>query len=1069
MATTVKEIADELGVPVTLVKNYLRENGFASGSRDFRGAETSLDRREVQALREAAARGELKRDRTKTEDLAPAEREPDPAVSSSDLERFTTVVASSTRLVPKGDAAHAVFLHVELIESLIDAATPDPIRRAFTRRAQELMAHGRATRTKGVRGTNAGWLRVPLGGNSGSHYYLWLLNHGERVAGQDTVELYATLPTGARLLRAVRHHDETRDRLAVGAPDDYVPIEARALLFPEARDGLSEPLVHPQQRAVDDRARVRLLLGQPGAGKTTSLQAATRTLTGRALYLTWNEHLAERAREWLRVYAPADLQVTVWTFRQLLANVDPSGAADLDHGIARGVRLLRERLDPLGRRLGPWWRDGRLRAEELFCELHAHLYGAALPVAFRDRAACGEPCLSDLDYLAARREAIGPAAEAALVAARRLEPADVSVLFPGPVAAFDRARRLQRAELELDRDLFAFEWVLVDEIQDLTLVEQWLVIDVTARAGASAQRKPGVIVAGDEAQTVRPTAFEWGPLSDLLMRRLGTAKEERAEHELIANLRSPHDIALVINQARRALYGTVDKRQRPRGRVEEGPADATVGRILQVAAEDEQALRTVLRMFAASQGDAALVYPGATVPEDVERLAREEGAIVWTSESVKGLEFRVVGVLDVPDEIERIERLASAADREPLSGELARSAIDRFLVALSRTTETLVLLARVWDARAMALANRILAVDPQELGAADAELEGNLGVVSRTDLGELLEVDAADARERIEALLLQSEQLGAQGRLDDAVRLARNAVGLLGKSGRPGAAGKELRERARRRLGQTLALSGIETRSRDELGRAAHEFRAAGRPGVALALRALATALFGDPAVLETHKALASTVQALGPVADAEAVLLDPIVRALRQRLEWLASDAPVPDTPKGREALIDSTALLAKQAPSDRAAFARAHDALVLRILRFLAPRPEHAREYRALRPHLTDGRDAQLLDAQHAEACSEFATAAITYEELGELADALRCYRQQPDLKSAARIAATAASGDAAILGWAAELEDVLARRPAGSLREPEADALRSRFEHHFRRDMPSRVSSSSKRRGR
>lgn len=1050
MATTVKEIADEIGESVTNVKNFLRDAGFGGGGRNFRGSETSLDRHEVQAVRDAAARGDLRRDRTSLHDVEKRPERPDPKVSADDLAGLPSVALDPARLTPRSRQAHRLFVHLDVLMWLEDPKTPVGLRRAFTRRAQELMAHGRATRTKGVRGTNAGWLRVPLGGNSGFQYYLWLLNRGEKVGRQETDVFYESFPEESRILRTVRHHDETKSRqtLQIDTFEEYVEVEAKSLLFADG-DGLADPLIAVQKRVVEDGTRVRCLLGQPGAGKTTSLQAATRTLRGHALYLTWSEHLAERAREWFQAYAPTDLDIVVWTFREFLAHVDPSRSARAPLPLADTIQRLRERLVPLGHQLGPWWSDGELRAEELYAELHAHVFGAALPVAFRGRRAAHEPRLREADYCKLRDGLGQKATRAVALALGKLTPEDKEELFPSPLASFDRARALESGEIALDPEIFAFDWVLVDEVQDLTLAEQWLLVDVAARSGGAKGVKPGVIVAGDEAQTVRPTSFEWGSLKDLLAVRLGTVTTERSEHELVANLRSPHDVAVVINRARRVLYSQVDKRRRPRGRVGESPADATVGRILQVELEDDDGCASVLRMFARAQGDAALVYPGALVPEKITNAARDEGVVVWTSETAKGLEFRVVGILAVPEHVERIKTLAAGAVDEPLSAELARTAIDRFLVALSRTAETLVLFAPTWDSEALALVGPLLEDDEPETSDA-SETDGNVGFVPRSDLADLLLVDAADVRERIDALIHQSEQLSSQSEHLPAARLAQNAVGLLGRKDRPGSAGPELRKRAYRRLGQALAVLALRTGARDDFSRAANQFRMAERREVGEVLRSVASALSGDLESLDTQKVLMASVDGLmGVIPEFEPLLSQPLLQTLRTRLEQVVEAGTLPSTPKGREVLLATAERLAHEAPSDRASLRELRDRLLLAILSELAPRAEVASEFQRLRSAADQLPAIGLLDARHAEACGHLAEASGLYEAAGDAKAALRCLRQIGSLTEALRVAKEIGHPDARALEWAEELRSLAARRPRGQLTASETSLLRAEIE--------------------
>lgn len=1047
MSIQIKPLADALGVNVTLIKSFLKESGFAKGGRDFRGAETTLTRGEERAVREAHREGRLKRNRGETIDVATAAQAPEPCATSDDLAGLPAVEVSAESLQVRGDGRYPILLHAELLEWLADPATPPALRRICTRRIQELMAHGRATRMKGVRGKNGGWLRTPVGGNAGAQFYLWLMNHGEVVHAQveESKALHAHGGVGARYLRAVRHHDETRDPIDVGACSEYAPLRAQTIA--SAEDGLADPLVEAQHAIVSDRRRVRILVGQPGAGKTTSLQAAASRLAGRALYVTWSPDLADRAKEWFAAFAPADLDVIVWTFRELLARVDPNRPLPPEHSLPDAVDRLCETLAPIRGQLGPWHRGGGVRCEELFTEMHAHVVGAAVPVSFRGRRACDVPRLHDDDYRRMRSGIGESATDGAIVAMERLGERAIERLFAGPVAAFARARALTRGELTLDPEVFDFDWVLVDEVQDLTLVEQWLLVDVAARAGASRGVTPGMIVAGDEAQTVRPTAFEFGPLSELIDARLG-ARTERAQHDLVQNLRSPESVARLLERARRVLYRKLPRQERPRGRYEDSPADVTAGRVLEVAAAGDD-LRQVFEVFAALPGDGALVYPGAIVPPRYQELAREAGTVVWTSETIKGLELRVVAVLDVPARTSAIEALAASAERDPLAVERARGAIDKLLVALSRSTETLVLIGDDWAQRPGVLAE-ILGPDPEDEHHGDGH--GHLGVVDVGHLHTLLDADGADAIVQIDALLTQSAQLTTLGDHEGAARLAENAAGLLGRSGRPGSAGRDLRKRAHRRVGQTKVRLALLAADAATMARAARAFRDADAKEVAALVTALGGALFKSTADPDACKRLLDVAQRLGALGDIEPALEEPVLHALRERCERVLRSAQLPCEPAGRAALVRALELLAAKAPSSRDAFAAAHQAILDRILGELATQPARRTEYADLRGALADGTRRSELDALHAESCGDLRKAASGYEALTRIGDALRCYRAAGDLESGARVAASLGASDAEVIGWAAELARLLGGRPEGALLPDEVAVLRNLFDDAF-----------------
>lgn len=1046
-----KAFAKHAGVSVSSIKSYLRQSTFASPGRHYKSPDTDLTRDEVLALEGAHASGELRRAVV----TAATECEQDDGLpgfnpSSADIDDLRSAQVGGTVGRARAQGAHAVYVHAEVLEWLENHNGRHEQRRVYTRRVQELMAHGRATRMKGTKGANAGWLRTPLGGNSGAQYYLWLMNSGEVVRRQveSAKALHDSAPAGARFLRAIRHHDDTSDTLDVGSFDDYVLMAADRVLAAND-DGMLDPLVASQSAIVDDRARVRVLVGQPGAGKTTTLHAAASRLAGRALYVTWSNDLAVRAKEWFATFAPQDLEVVVWTYRELLGHIDPEGEVADDPSLPVAVEHLCATLKPYAGQLGPWRRDGGIRAEELFAELHAHLVGAALPVDFRGRRACVAPHLSEEDYRASRQELGTQALNGAVLAWSKLTDDDRRALFPTAVAACERALALQQGRLELDAEVFAFDWVLVDEVQDLTLAEEWLLLDVTARSGRVRGVKPGMVIAGDEAQTVRPTAFEFGSLANLTDMRLG-ARLDRRNHDLVANLRSPEAIATTLDRARDALYRLLPRGQRPRGPRVENPADVTVGRVMLVDTPDEH-LADLFELFAANPAECALVFPGAQIPPHITRLAVERGVHVWSSETIKGLEFRIVGVLDVPAEIARIEELAASAAHDKLALELARYSIDRFIVACSRSTETLVLVGNAWSSSSSAM----LACLAREADANDTEeepegaVEGFMGFVSSTVLASVLEVDAADAVLQIDSLLEQSERQDTLGEHDAAIRLAKNAVGLLGRPGRPGSAGPERRHRTYMRLAHATALEAL-TKARPELLReAARAFSSAGQQTLGSTMTGLRRLLTNSVLDVDACKRFLEVARAMPAVTKDEPRLANAIATSLLAHVRTISSGDAMPPTRASRAAALQALAELTGNAPSGRDGFRDGHRALLHRTLRRVASMRDKSgtEEYAELRRLVENPADGAVFDAERDELHGDFHSAVRNWETANRPDCALRCARAAADFATAARLASALKSDDAASLAWAHELVVLLAARPTGSLLSVEQEAVLSK----------------------
>ena len=398
---------------------------------------------------------------------------------------------------------------------------------------QHLAAHGRTTVVKGCRDGNRGWRRSPLGGANGMQYYLWWTPRGSRVA--DGV----VLPADAVLVRAVRHHDDHAP-LEAGSLDDYLPLGAPDDLN---EDIAGRPWTDAQVRFVEDERPVRLILGRPGSGKTTVLWKAVEARSGqRVLYLTWSSALTRHAEERFASFAPADVEVVARDFADVrrggLRDRCPPGrpwppaATKFDGAITR-----------LGRDMaGPW----KNRRDALHAELRAILFGRAIPgetgcVAERGIARLGDDAYRDLR---GDHDGVGPKAARALLKVARFLPADgVRAVFPELVAATRAIGRLRDDELPEGFD--DFDRIVVDELQDLTLLETAVVVELCRAIGRRRGRAPWLLMAGDAGQTVRPTGFDWGPLNDLLARRVGAP----ARFQLDEHLRCPSRIAEVVERA----------------------------------------------------------------------------------------------------------------------------------------------------------------------------------------------------------------------------------------------------------------------------------------------------------------------------------------------------------------------------------------------------------------------------------------------------------------------------------------------------------------------------------------
>ena len=634
---------------------------------------------------------------------------------------------------------------------------------------QHLAAHGRTTVVKGCRDGNRGWRRSPLGGANGMQYYLWWTPRGSRVA--DGV----ALPADAVLVRAVRHHDDHAP-LEAGSLDDYLPLGAPDDLN---EDIAGRPWTDAQVRFVEDERPVRLILGRPGSGKTTVLWKAVEARSGqRVLYLTWSSALTRHAEERFASFAPADVEVVARDFATFVGEV--CGTDVRRQALAASRAKFDGAITRLGRDMaGPW----KNRRDALHAELRAILFGRAIPGETGCAVERGVARLGDDAYRELRgdHDGVGPKAARALLKVARFLPADgVRAVFPELVAATRAIGRLRDDELPAGFD--DFDRIVVDELQDLTLLETAVVVELCRAIGRRRGRAPWLLMAGDAGQTVRPTGFDWGPLNDLLARRVGAP----ARFQLDEHLRCPSRIAEVVERASER-YVDLEKQVRPtKQRRQDGGQHVDAHLVHVPVSSRSEAVELLERLDEAD--DVVVLSARNEPPSWVPDSLRDS---VLTPAEAKGLEYQSVCVLDPGRLLShlRSEEQEYMVDAE-LDQQARRTAIDHLRVTLSRATETLACI----DVGATG--------EAQELSLA---LLGDAAPYSPEDLLDHFAQADASPEERVQARTNDARLLidSAPGR---AWQRARQAFRLLGDPALPnGVSDRAVRLDARTTLLATAA------------------------------------------------------------------------------------------------------------------------------------------------------------------------------------------------------------------------------------------------------------------------
>ena len=659
---------------------------------------------------------------------------------------------------------HGLWVHPDVPDGLGGLT---PLRRRLGIVLQHLAAHGRTTVVKGCRDTaNRGWRRSPLGGSSGMQYYLWWTLQGSRPARG-----VAFPGRGGILVRAVRHHDD-HEPLDAGVLDDYLPFSQREI---EDADLVGRPWTPVQLQFVEHEGPVRVVHGRPGSGKTTVLWKAVEARSGqRVLYLTWSRELTTTAEEHFRAFAPADVRVDARDFATFLGEV--CGADVERRPPAESRAAFAAAIARLGRRqVGPW--AGREAA--VHAEYRAILIGRAVP-GEGDSVIVGDLArLDDATYRDRRASDDGvgrAAANALLKVAAALDPEALGRIFPELAAAVAAIERLRSDDLP--EGFAEFDRIVVDEVQDLTVLEAAVVVELCLAIAHRRGHAPWLLVAGDDGQTVRPSGFDWGPLNDLLAARLDAPRR----FHLDDNLRCPRRIAAVIERASE-WYVHLEKGRRPTKQRHQPGGQHVDAHLFHVVVPDAPAAVALLERLDDVEG-VVVVALGDEVPAWVPDRVRD---MVLTPADAKGLEYQSVCVLDPGTLLARLRAgTGPAASRTSLAlrEHEHRTAIDQLRVALSRATETLAFVDVAGDDDALDLSASLLgdaapydADDLLEHFADDAPPEER--VLARTADARAL-VDTAPRRawqRACQAMRLLGDPQLPNGVADETVRLeARTTV-----------------------------------------------------------------------------------------------------------------------------------------------------------------------------------------------------------------------------------------------------------------------------------------------------
>ena len=659
---------------------------------------------------------------------------------------------------------HAILLHPGVSDGI---ANTEGVYERLGLVIEQLASSGQASIQRDCRAPNQGWKRTPLGTDVDNQYHLWWTHTDSGTApGVRTA-------SNAVLIRDVREQGDNR-KLEAGTNDDYLTLRTAADL---ALDIAGEPWTPEQKETADDQSDVLLVSGPPGTGKTTALlHAVCRQQAKEVLYITWSRQLAEAAEAHFDSFAASEAVIGCIDFTSLLGELTGRDVPRLPlrESYARFEKAIsRQRHDR-----GSEWKNYPFG---LYSEIRGIAIGRSVPGRKNTTIEKGCARLEEDAYRKLRNSAeqIGSrAAKAAWRTLRELSEEDQRAIFPELVAATIAQHRLSHDQV--DARFNSIDQIVVDEVQDLTLLETAVVVEIAELVHRRTGHLPKVMLGGDAGQRVRPSGFEWRQVADLLKERVGTPKRRTLDQQL----RAPRKLAEISDLAAN-LYQKIDKSIRPERQVRPEASERVEGHLLHVITESRQEAISLIESLS-THADVGMLTTGMAPAEWIPDRLKPS---VLSASEAKGLEYQTTCLIEAGESA--LALMEAADDDNRLTHEAERTNIDRLRVCMSRATETLVF---------------IDIADENKGGVpASSRLLRHRGAqASADDLLEYLENQVVETEERVERLVSEAERLVS----DVPKRAWARACQALDLCGRPDMAGGISDQRLRRRV-RTIVLGTI--------------------------------------------------------------------------------------------------------------------------------------------------------------------------------------------------------------------------------------------------------------------
>jgi thymidine kinase len=638
---------------------------------------------------------------------------------------------------------------------------------------EQLLIYGSSlAQTKSVSGKAKGWYRLPLGGGSnGKDKYLWY------AAGDRGIGKKFGLKNNEILVRSIRDHDDTKFDLNPGEKKNWTEVKIQEF---DNNQKEFKNLTKRQEQIINSKSNVTIIEGYPGTGKTIALlKKSDKFKNKKQIYLTYSNYLGTRAKIWFEAKNTLIENREVLTFNEIIYAFSQTNelsfnfSEKMHNNHLEAEEAFNEFVNAERINLRNWKNKLDVKNNSL---LYYEIYANAFGVNKKDLSSVKDEVLENFKL---RKKPLEKDYRVPLTILNKIfEKKEEADLFPNLVATRELCSKFINNEIKIPKTLKDVDVVLIDEIQDLTEIEYFFLLMYVKTLDSDSN----IIVAGDESQTVKPSKFKWTRFNDTLRNKAKivpikkNTKEYQSRFNLAESLRSPTQIANLIHNTKE-LYASIDKKNRPSVKNYVSNVSDKFGRVIYFSAQSDNELCEVINAIS-ELPSSSCIYVGGKVPNKLSKNSTLTGKID-TTETVKGLDYGVVGLVDFGKYLASIEKDTESKEDGKENLDSLRTKIDRLRVAVSRATDIVILLdvnPKYSEIKKQTL-NREVGYLPfvQKLFNFDKEL---FSIISSKD--ELIE-EISENISREEAIAKKIDQIykniqdNPTGTLNDSSSLLQNA------------------------------------------------------------------------------------------------------------------------------------------------------------------------------------------------------------------------------------------------------------------------------------------------------